>query len=96
MQDLTHARIVRCYQLLFRTFESLPEADKALLALLQSNLQMLRIMRSPKRKFQILNGISGVLKPVRFLLSMPGITQHASFESKLPTHPNQPLGLSKV
>ena len=32
---------------------------------MQGNLQRARLMRTNKRKFQILNGISGALKPVR-------------------------------
>lgn len=31
----------------------------------QSQLQNIRLLRSPKKKFQILCGVSGILKPVR-------------------------------
>ncbi|KAK9906410.1 hypothetical protein WJX75_001426 [Coccomyxa subellipsoidea] len=53
---------------------ALPTVLNSVRNFVESNLQMLHIMRSPKRKFQILNGISGVLKPGRLtlLLGPPG------------------------
>ena len=35
------------------------------LVVVQGQLQSAHLMRSSKRKFQILNGVSGILKPVR-------------------------------
>lgn len=40
-------------------------SDSLPYAMAQTNLQKVHLMRNPKKKFQILNGVSGVLKPVR-------------------------------